>query len=218
MRHWQHDGSVSNSFSYLFGPIVAFLAIGVLVVVLRWAFNSRKTSVVAAAPTAGSQDEYGVLVPVASPPSYIDGEILRRRLEDAGIKANLANDARRTAGDGLAERRRASAPGPLFRSSSTPPRWNLFLAWPTGSVYDEGSSVARDGGPQGLQVFDQPRVPTIDVIDSKHVRSTLGHQSGEHQTGPRTDVGGFHRCSGQGRSSSNQRMMAVCLHVGSKAR
>ena len=91
MRHWQHDGSVSNSFSYLFGPIVAFLAIGVLVVVLRWAFNSRKTSVVAAAPTAGSQDEYGVLVPVASPPSYIDGEILRRRLEDAGIKANLAN-------------------------------------------------------------------------------------------------------------------------------
>ena len=91
MRHWQHDGSVINSFSYLFGPIVAFLAIGVLVVVLRWAFNSRKTSVVAAAPTAGSQDEYGVLVPVASPPSYIDGEILRRRLEDAGIKANLAN-------------------------------------------------------------------------------------------------------------------------------
>lgn len=91
VRHWQHDGRVSNSFSYLFGPIVAFLAIGVLVVVLRWAFNSRKTSVVAAAPTAGSQDEYGVLVPVASPPSYIDGEILRRRLEDAGIKANLAN-------------------------------------------------------------------------------------------------------------------------------
>ncbi len=91
VRHWQHDGGVSNSFSYLFGPIVAFLAIGVLVVVLRWAFNSRKTSVVAAAPTAGSQDEYGVLVPVASPPSYIDGEILRRRLEDAGIKANLAN-------------------------------------------------------------------------------------------------------------------------------
>jgi len=46
---------------------------------------------VAAAPKAGSQDEYGMLVPVASPPTYIDGEILRRRLEDAGIKANLAN-------------------------------------------------------------------------------------------------------------------------------
>lgn len=91
VRHWQHDGGVGNSFSYLFGPIVAFLAIGVLVVVLRWAFNSRKTSVVAAAPRAGSQDEYGMLVPVASPPTYIDGEILRRRLEDAGIKANLAN-------------------------------------------------------------------------------------------------------------------------------
>ena len=91
VRHWQHDGGVGNSFSYLFGPIVAFLAIGVLVVVLRWAFNSRKTSVVAAAPKAGSQDDSGRLVPGAAPPPYIDGEILRRRLEDAGIKANLAN-------------------------------------------------------------------------------------------------------------------------------
>ena len=91
VRDWRDDDRVQNSFSYLFGPIVAFLAIGVLVVVLRWAFNSRKTSVVAAAPKAGSQSEYGMLVPVASPPTYIDGEILRRRLEDAGIKANLAN-------------------------------------------------------------------------------------------------------------------------------
>jgi len=86
----QHHRRVNNSFSYIFGPLVAFLAIGVLVLVLRWAFSSRKTSVVAAAPKAGTQEEYGMLVAVASPATYIDGEIARRRLEEAGIRANLA--------------------------------------------------------------------------------------------------------------------------------
>ena len=45
---------------------------------------------VAAPPTRGASDEYGLLVPVASPATYIEGEILRRSLEDAGIRANLA--------------------------------------------------------------------------------------------------------------------------------
>lgn len=81
---------VGNSFSYVFGPMVAFIAIGVLVLVLRWAFNSKKTSVVAAAAKPGSETEYGMLIPVAAPSNYVDGEMLRRRLEDAGIRANLA--------------------------------------------------------------------------------------------------------------------------------
>jgi hypothetical protein len=34
-------------------------------------------------------DEYGLLVPVASPGSYIEGEVMRRTLEDAGIRATL---------------------------------------------------------------------------------------------------------------------------------
>ena len=78
-----------NSFSFLFGPIVAFLGVGVLVLILRWAFR-RGASVVAAPASPGRTDEYGLLVPVASPPSYIEGEMLRRQLEDAGIRANLA--------------------------------------------------------------------------------------------------------------------------------
>lgn len=81
---------MNNSFSYAFGPLVALLAIGVLIVVLRWAFSNRRTSVVAAAPTPGNETDYGMLTPIASPATYIDGEILRRRLEDAGIRANLA--------------------------------------------------------------------------------------------------------------------------------
>ena len=80
-----------GSFSYLFGPIVAFIAMGVMVLLLRWAFSSKKTSVVAAAAKPGAADNYGMLIPIAKPANYIEGEILRRRLEDAGIRANLAS-------------------------------------------------------------------------------------------------------------------------------
>jgi hypothetical protein len=81
---------VGNSLSYAFGPFTAFIAVGILVILLRWAFSNKKTSVVAAPAKPGSQDEYGMLVPIASPAIYIDGELLRRRLEEAGIRANLA--------------------------------------------------------------------------------------------------------------------------------
>jgi hypothetical protein len=78
-----------GSFSYVFGPLVSVALIGLFVVILRWAF-SRGSSVVAAAPRAGADHEYGLLVPIASPPTYIEGEVLRRRLEDSGVRANLA--------------------------------------------------------------------------------------------------------------------------------
>jgi hypothetical protein len=81
---------ISNSFSYIFGPIVALIGIGAMVLVLRWAY-SRGSSVVAAPAKAGREDEYGLLVCVASPNDYIQGEILRRTLEAKGIKANLSH-------------------------------------------------------------------------------------------------------------------------------
>lgn len=68
---------------------MAFIGVGVLVLLVRWAFT-RGSSVVAAPGKPGTSDEYGLLVPVATPSSYVEGEILRRSLEDAGIKANLA--------------------------------------------------------------------------------------------------------------------------------
>jgi hypothetical protein len=73
----------------VFGPLVAVALIGLFVVILRWAF-SRGSSVVAAAPRAGADHEYGLLVPVAAPSTYIEGEVIRRRLEAAGMRANLA--------------------------------------------------------------------------------------------------------------------------------
>jgi hypothetical protein len=79
---------VYSSASFLVGPAIAFAVVGLLALVLRWAF-SPGSSVVAKRPKAGAQDEYGLLVPIASPPTYIEGEVLRRTLEDAGIKVTV---------------------------------------------------------------------------------------------------------------------------------
>lgn len=75
-----------GSFSFLFGPVVAVLGIVLLVLLAKWAM-SRGHSLVA---RPGRESDYGVLVPVASPGSYAEGEILRLRLVTAGIRANLA--------------------------------------------------------------------------------------------------------------------------------
>ncbi|MDP2013999.1 MAG: hypothetical protein Q8L05_07220, partial [Actinomycetota bacterium] len=61
-----------NSFSYFYGPLCALLGVGVLILILRWTY-ARGKSVVAAPPRLGTSDQYGLLVPVASPGTYIEG-------------------------------------------------------------------------------------------------------------------------------------------------
>ena len=78
-----------NSFSYFFGPLVAFSGLGIMVLILRWAF-ARGGSVVERPAKTGNPDEYGMLVPIASPTNYIEGEVMRRSLIDAGLRASLA--------------------------------------------------------------------------------------------------------------------------------
>lgn len=77
-----------TSASFLVGPLIAFGVVGVLVLVLRWAF-ARGGSLVERKARAGAEDDYGLLVAVASPGTYVEGEILRRTLEDASIRATL---------------------------------------------------------------------------------------------------------------------------------
>lgn len=75
-----------GSYSFAFGPVVAIGMLGLLILLLRWTFKrgpSLRTPI-------GRADQYGALRPVAAPPDYASGEILRRRLADAGIRANLA--------------------------------------------------------------------------------------------------------------------------------
>jgi hypothetical protein len=83
----------TGNLAYLFGPLTAFAVVGVLMLLLRWAFSDRSTSLVARRPVAGHSGEYGLLVPVASPATFVEGELLRRRLEDAGLRATLVPTA-----------------------------------------------------------------------------------------------------------------------------
>ena len=80
-----------SAFSYLYLPAVALAAIGVLVLVLRWGFSGSTTraSLVTRHPRIGSPADYGLLVPVAVPESYVEGEQLRRHLEEHGLRASL---------------------------------------------------------------------------------------------------------------------------------
>ena len=67
-----HHGGVGTSYSYAIGPIMAFIFLGVLVLLLRWAFR-RGVSVVAAPPRQGSTDDYGLLVPLAGWTNVVRG-------------------------------------------------------------------------------------------------------------------------------------------------
>jgi hypothetical protein len=79
-------GGINNAlFLSSFG---GFFAVGLLALILKWAF-ARGKSVVERTPRVGGEDEYGALVIVASPGNHIEGEILRLKLVDAQIKATL---------------------------------------------------------------------------------------------------------------------------------
>jgi hypothetical protein len=81
--------SAWGSYSFLFGPVLALLAVGLIIVLLRWAFSSGH-SLVERRPTRGDEREYGLLVTVAAPKTFIEAEVLRRTLENAGVRATLA--------------------------------------------------------------------------------------------------------------------------------
>jgi hypothetical protein len=84
-----HGGVQYTDGSFLVGPLIAFAVVGVLVLALRWTF-ARGGSVVAKPAKSGRIDEYGLLVSVAAPSTYIEAEIVRRTLEDHHIRATLA--------------------------------------------------------------------------------------------------------------------------------
>ena len=91
-RRTAHNGAVPSwgSFSYAFGPLVAVAVISVLVVILRWAF-ARGGSVVAAPARPGTPLDYGLLVPVAEPPSRDEAARMVTQLRQAGIHAGVAD-------------------------------------------------------------------------------------------------------------------------------
>ena len=78
-----------GSYSSVFGPVIALVVVGVLALLLRWAFSPGH-SLVERRPEVGSPEQYGLLVPIAEPPTFVEAEMVRRRLSDAGLRATLA--------------------------------------------------------------------------------------------------------------------------------
>jgi hypothetical protein len=78
-----------GSLSFLFGPLVAFLGLGVMILILRWAYSNKKVSLIQRPVKPSDPSDYGILVPIAYPNNYAEGEILKRKLHQASIKATL---------------------------------------------------------------------------------------------------------------------------------
>lgn len=78
-----------GSLSFVFGPIIAFLGLGLMIFILRWAHSNKKVSLIERPSKPSDPNDYGVLVPIAFPDDYATGEILKRKLQDSNIKATL---------------------------------------------------------------------------------------------------------------------------------
>ena len=70
-------GPIAGAISYAFAPLVAFLVVGVLALVLRWAFR-RGGSLVPPPAQPGRPDEYGLLVSIAAPQTATEAEAATR--------------------------------------------------------------------------------------------------------------------------------------------
>jgi hypothetical protein len=79
-------GGVDNKLFFM--SLAGFPAVLFLIFMLRWT-SARGKSLVERTPKAGSENEYGSLIPVASPLNHIEGEIVRQKLVAVGIKATL---------------------------------------------------------------------------------------------------------------------------------
>ncbi len=81
--------TTEHSFSFVLWPLAAIAAVGILMLILRWAYSPGH-SLVERRPHRGEPDDYGMLVTVASPATFIEGEQMRLRLAASGIRATLA--------------------------------------------------------------------------------------------------------------------------------
>ena len=80
-------GGINNSLFLI--SLSGFLVVGVMILILRWAFSGNK-SVIERDKKIGNEDEYGLLRVAHSPKNHIEGEMLRQKLLSVGIKATLS--------------------------------------------------------------------------------------------------------------------------------
>lgn len=75
---------------YLVGPVVAFAAVGLIALLLKWAF-ARDPAGLMRLPRRGSSDDYGSLVAVATAASMDQAEAWQACLAEEGIRATTAD-------------------------------------------------------------------------------------------------------------------------------
>jgi hypothetical protein len=70
--------------------LLAVSVLGVLVLLLRWAYGgSGRSSLIERRATVGHSNQYGLLVAISAPGTYVEGELSCRLLTDAGVRATL---------------------------------------------------------------------------------------------------------------------------------
>ena len=87
---------IVSSYHHLVGPLVAFAALGVIILICRWVFSTSDRDQRAArrlsAAAAARGGDYGLLVPVATARTPDDAEMLSGLLREAGIRCTVAGD------------------------------------------------------------------------------------------------------------------------------
>ncbi len=73
-----------GSYSFLYGPMLALAALAGLALVARWA--STSSSLIETPPMPGAAEEYGLMIPVASPANARASREAASRLVDAGVR------------------------------------------------------------------------------------------------------------------------------------
>lgn len=83
---------LSSSYSYLYGPMVAMAAMGVIILICRWVFSTshRDERTARRLEKARSRGDFGLLVPVTRVRTGDDAALLRAVLAEAGIRCTVA--------------------------------------------------------------------------------------------------------------------------------
>ncbi len=83
---------IVSSHHYLFGPLVAAAALGVILLICRWVFSTahRDDRTARRLQKARARGDYGLLVPVTRTRTADDAEMLRSVLLEAGIRCTVA--------------------------------------------------------------------------------------------------------------------------------
>jgi hypothetical protein len=74
-----------GSYSFLYGPAIATVALIGLLLVARWMAGGR-ASLIERPPRPGSAEEYGLMIPVASPRAPREAAQVVSRLTSAGVR------------------------------------------------------------------------------------------------------------------------------------